>query len=66
MSHKSNLKDLEVFLHHQTDRAYLVSLDGDKSDAVWLPKSQCEINGPVETYSTLTLPEWLALEKGLL
>lgn len=62
---RSDVIDLEVHLHHETDRAVLVSDTGDKADAVWLPKSQVEI----EEYGTchmVTLPEWLAEERGLI
>jgi len=55
-SHK--LVDIEVELRHETDAAYLVN---DGGESVWVPKSQCELDG-----STLTLPEWLAMEKELI
>jgi len=63
------LYDMVVFVHHETDLAVLVSEDGDRKRAVWLPKSQIEIakkaivNGVL--YHDLTLPEYLAIEKGL-
>jgi len=57
--------DIDVDLHHETDRAILVSESGDKEDAVWLPKSQIEIVSE-SGYLSITLPEWLALEKGLI
>ena len=59
---KSNIVDIEVKLHHQTEKAILVSDDGEKESAVWLPLSQIEWD---ESTSTVTLPDWLALEKGL-
>ena len=69
MSHKSNLGDYDVQLHHETPGergAYLVSDDGDKDKAVWIPKSQCEIEpSPTGHGYVITLPEWLAIEKGL-
>jgi len=60
------LIDISCHLQHQTERAVLISDDGDSDRAVWVPLSQCE----VETTSnpsivTVTLPEWLAVEKGL-
>lgn len=62
---KSDLVDLTMQLHHRTERAILASDDGDKEKAVWLPLSQIEVltkeNGIVE----VTMPEWLAVEKGL-
>ena len=65
---RSNLTDIEVELHHETDKAWLVSLDGDRSKAQWIPKSQGEMeelfSHPSEHY-TLTAPEPLLIEKGL-
>ena len=40
---KSDIVDVTVLLHHETDRAVLVSDDGDREKAIWLPLSQCEI-----------------------
>ncbi|HGG04767.1 MAG TPA: hypothetical protein ENK28_04860 [Aliiroseovarius sp.] len=62
----NRLTDIEVWQHHKTDAAVLVSTTGDNADAVWIPLSQCEIqlheNGKVWV---LTLPKWLAEEKEL-
>ena len=56
--------DVEVM--HRTQKAVLVHT-GNKEESVWLPLSQIEIQhsgfGGIET---VTLPEWLALEKGLI
>lgn len=52
---KSNLIDLRA----ETPLAWLLSTDG--SNRVWIPKSQAEFEDGV-----LTLPEPLALEKGLI
>ena len=41
----------------ETQRAYRFY---DGSETVWLPKSLCEWDGEV-----MTMPEWLALERGL-
>ena len=43
---------------HETSLAWLLDIDGDK---IWLPKSQCEIDGDVAL-----VPEWLAIEKDLI
>lgn len=52
--------------HARTEKAIFVSETGDKADAVWLPLSQIEL---VETGGDgiyeVTLPEWLAIEKGI-
>lgn len=58
MSRSDRLTDVAVEIKHETQAAWLVH-DGDQD--VWLPKSQCEDNGD----GTFTLPEWLAIEKGL-
>lgn len=66
----ARLTDIAVVLHRETDRAVLVS-DGI-GDAVWLPKSQVGIDRTNERFErgrhvvTITLPEWLAKEKGLI
>lgn len=66
MGRHHDLVDIEVRLHHKSAKAILVSDDGDEANAVWLPLSQIEIddqgkNGVV----TVTVPEWLAIDKGL-
>lgn len=53
------LVDLEIDrIKHRTEKAILITKDGKD---VWLPKSQIEINDD----DTITLPEWLAIEKEL-
>lgn len=62
------LADLTLTFHHETDAAVLVSDDGDRDNAVWLPKSQIEMDNdnPREGDSVeVTLPYWLAKEKEL-
>ena len=62
---KSDIIDITVHVHAKTSKAILVSEDGDSDDAVWIPLSQVEvepIKGPIHE---LTIPEWLAIEKGL-
>jgi hypothetical protein len=64
------LYDMVVFVHHETDSALLVSEDHeDRKGAVWLPKSKIEIAPKAKVngilYHDLTVPEWLAIEKGL-
>lgn len=71
---KSDLHDLTMQLHHETDRAVLVSDDGEREHAVWLPKSRIEMERCAEwagakpgcAIVVVTLPERLAIEKGLL
>ena len=53
-----NVKINHVNVVHETNGAYLVRfVDGNK---VWLPKSQCELDG-----QGVEMPEWLAVEKGI-
>jgi len=64
--HRSNLIDIAVILLSETERAYLVEtgdIDAKGNPIrIWLPKSQVELN----TDDTMTMPEWLAKEKGLI
>lgn len=64
---KSNVIDLAGVIHHQTDKAVLFSETADREDAVWLPKSQIEMEyDGHRNFYTVTLPEQLALDKGLI
>lgn len=63
---RSTLVDVTVQVHHQTDRWILVSDDGDVKRAVWLPLSQIEIEIIRDDTAEVTMPEWLAQEKGLI
>ncbi len=62
---RSHLIDVSVVLVHETDRAVLVDHGG--SENVWLPKSAIEIERDAggKTW-TVTLPERLASEKGMI
>lgn len=65
---KSDLIDVNVIFVSSTEKAYCIkeTEDGDK---IWLPKSQCEIDGDEVMFKniiTLTAPEWLLKEKGLI
>jgi hypothetical protein len=62
---KSDLVDIEVQIHHRTGKAVLVSDDGDREKAVWLPLAQIEVER-FGSHHTVTMPEWLAVEKGLI
>ena len=57
---KSDLVDIEAVLRHETDAAYL--LDHGGKEPAWVPKSMVEDNGD----GTFAMPEWLALEKGMI
>lgn len=62
--------DVEVMVVKTTDAALLVQVDGHE-DPVWIPKSQIDDTSEIddqadpEDIGTLTIPEWLAREKGL-
>lgn len=60
MSGRSDLVDIAGELRRETDKAYLI-FDGTKE--VWLPKSQVEYDADDKTFA---MPEWLALDKGLI
>jgi len=63
---KSNIIDISVEVTARTAKAVLVH-QGDKEDAVWLPLSQIEIEpSGIAGIETVTLPEWLAQDKGLI
>lgn len=69
MTHtKSDILDVRVVLHAETDRAVKVSLD-ETSEATWLPKSQIEIDSQTNINGTvicsLQIPQWLAEKRGL-
>lgn len=72
--------DLEMVLHYDTGKAVQVSDTGEESHAVWLPKSQIEIDSTGKSIPSvkrdgqhsvlpvvsIRLPEWLAKDKGLI
>ena len=63
---KSDLIDIDVQVLHRTEKAVLVTLDVP-DNGVWLPLSKIEIEpSGVSGIETVTLPEWLALDKGLI
>lgn len=61
---KSDLIDIRVILHAETEKAALVSDTGCEDDAVWLPKSKIEMVQDGGCWE-VTLPEWLAKDKEL-
>lgn len=65
---KSNELELKVFVHRETDAAWQVSDTSELKDAVWLPKSQADDGGDAKCGAVceFLVPEWLALEKGLI
>ena len=68
---RSDLVDLTLHIHASTDAAILASDDGVEKTATWLPKSQVEIERfgperPGEYEAIVTMPTWLAQNKGLI
>jgi hypothetical protein len=65
---RSNLVDVEVVIRRETAGAWGIA-DPDKAgNIIWLPKSQCEVDGDNDPSrrATVTMPSWLASEKGLI
>ncbi|MBM3605117.1 MAG: hypothetical protein FJX25_10275 [Alphaproteobacteria bacterium] len=62
---RSNIIDIEGQIHARTDRAILFSTDGEEDGAAWLPLSQVEVEMKGRNIAVVTLPEWLAVERGL-
>lgn len=59
--------EVTVALHRYTDKAYFVSDDGNQKKAVWIPVSQIEAERDLgDGMYELSLPEWLAYDKGLI
>jgi hypothetical protein len=65
---RNNPVDIAVVIirDENSDAAILVSETGHEDDAVWLPRSQIEYTTDRHGRTTVTLPEWLAEDKGLL
>ena len=65
---KSDIIDIAGVIHAETGKAILFSDTAHKEDAVWLPKSQIEIehDGGRRDFVTVTMPERVAKEKGLI
>ncbi|MGQ4813067.1 hypothetical protein ACCZ74_12305 [Agrobacterium vitis] len=63
----SDLVDIAACRHAETEKAILISDDGDRKRAVWVPKEHCEIETDnFKNFITVTMPEWLALDKGFI
>lgn len=68
------LTDLTLCLHHETEKAILVSDTGDARKSKWIAKSHCEIERTEKFVTTdgkkypvivVTMPEWVAINKEL-
>ena len=62
---RSHVSDIDGAIEARTDKAVLFHT-GNKEEAAWLPLSQIEVEETgIGGIVTVTLPEWLAIEKGL-
>ena len=61
-----NKIELSLVLHRQTEKAMLVSVDGNAKAAVWVPKVFLDITEEKNTILTVMMPERMAYEKGLI
>jgi hypothetical protein len=63
---RDELIEIDGAIEARTDQAVLFHT-GDKSQAVWLPRSRIQIDdtGFPEIF-TVTMPEWMAVDRGLI
>lgn len=68
---KHDILEMRMVWHFETDSAVLVSEDGDRAKAVWLPLKSIEMS-PAKTrgagllpHVDLQIPQWLAEKKRL-
>lgn len=67
MTHAPRIIDIECLWLHETEKGVKIATD-EESTPVWLPKHLVEIDAPLTipgAICTITLPERLAIEKGL-
>lgn len=63
---KSDLVELTAREKRRTDKAICINASGEKDGDVWLPLSKVEVTKTGQgALVILTLPEWLAVDKGL-
>lgn len=65
---RQDLHDVTVYLRRETEKAWGIASAKDPGEIIWLPKSQCKLErheGPGKIV-TLTAPEWLLDQKGLI
>lgn len=65
MARETEMVELDMQIVRQTEKAVLATLDVAEN-AVWLPLSQIEVHDAViEGIDPISMPVWLATEKGL-
>ena len=57
--------EIDMHLHAETDLAVRVSDDGEDKHAVWVPRSQVEIEPKKGSRVVVKMPVWLAEREGL-
>lgn len=62
----TNTVEIQCHYHHDTNEAIKVSLNGDDKNAIWLPKELIEITYDNGEVVVMSVPEWLAYDKGLI
>lgn len=63
------MEEVEVCFLHQTANAILVNITGNLQGGSWLPKSQIKWEDedyPRGTMITISAPEWLLEQEGLI
>lgn len=63
---KSNLHDFTLLFRYEKPLAIAVSEAGGKAPWIWLPRSEIQYEKITGGMVKVTMPEWLAVEKGLL
>lgn len=63
---KRKVHDVELHWHFETERAIAVSENGIADAKFFLPKSQIEFEQRDDGSVVVSMPEWLAKEKGLI
>lgn len=63
MTRNTEQIEITVEILRESERAIFVT-DGDVKE--WLPKSQLEYEGDVGQTVVVSMPEWLATDKGLI
>ena len=63
---RSDIIELELFLHFETAKAWAISEEGDKRNLEFLPKSLVEVDAEPGKFCMFLVPEHVAHEKGLI
>lgn len=57
--------DMKVWIDDPARSAILAGATDDREDAVWLPRSKIEVEYTNESMAIVTMPQWMAEERGL-